>query len=79
MAETDYIALDTVASGKRVRIERIDSGQGLANRLSALGLFKNETVTVIRNDGAGQIIVSVKNSRVILGRGMGHKVFVKLL
>lgn len=71
--------LDTVASGRRVQIERVDSGRGLANRLAALGLFKNEIITIIRNDGAGQLIVSVKNSRIILGRGMSHKVLVKVV
>lgn len=78
MAQTDEMALDTVESGKCVSIERIDSGKGLANRLSAMGLFKHEVITVIRNDGAGQIIIGVKNSRIILGRGMSQKVFVKV-
>ncbi len=79
MADMKTIAMDTVSSGKRVRIESIDAGQGLANRLAAMGLFKNEEVSVIRNDGTGQIIIGVKNSRVILGRGMSHKVLVSLI
>ncbi|MHC4552264.1 MAG: FeoA family protein [Planctomycetota bacterium] len=73
------VSLDTVQGGSRVRVEDVDAGQGLANRLSAMGIFKNEMIKVVRNDGAGQIIVEVKNSKVILGRGMGHKILVVLV
>lgn len=79
MAEIKTIALNTVNAGQRVRVESIDAGQGLANRLAAMGLFKNEEIRIIRNDGAGQLIVNIKNSRVILGRGMSHKIFVSLI
>ena len=68
--------LDTITPGSTVRIVEIDSGHTLKNRLAAMGLLKETSITVIRNDGAGQIIISVKNSRIILGRGMSHKIFV---
>jgi len=68
--------LDQVRPGSTVRIVRVNSGQGLNNRLAAMGLLKDTSITVIRNDGAGQIIVAVKSSKVILGRGMSHKIFV---
>ncbi|MHC4290984.1 MAG: FeoA family protein, partial [Planctomycetota bacterium] len=51
-------------------------GHGLKNRLAAMGLMTDVEIRVVRNDGAGQIIINVKNSKVILGRGMSHKVFV---
>lgn len=70
------VLLDTVQSGCCVRVTGVDAGQGLANRLAAMGIFKNEVIKVIRNDGTGQIIVEVKKSKMILGRGMGRKIFV---
>ncbi len=79
MSNSDVIALDEVVAGKSARIVSIDSGEGLTNRLAAMGLLKNEVIKVVRNDGSGQIIVLVKNSKVILGRGMSHKVFVTLV
>lgn len=75
--ENKAMPLEDVKSGQRVRVVRIDSGCGLAHRLAAMGLFKDEVISVVRNDGAEQIIVEVKNSRVILGRGMSHKVLVE--
>jgi Fe2+ transport system protein FeoA len=32
---------------------------------------------VLLNNHRGQVIVAVKNSRVVLGRGMAHKIFVR--
>lgn len=76
MTDAHVTALDKVPAGSAVRIEHIDSGACLNNRLAAMGLLKDAVITVIRNDGAGQLIVAVKSSKIILGRGMSHKVFV---
>jgi Fe2+ transport system protein FeoA len=76
MAKTDIKPLDKIPAGESVRITSINAGTGLKNRLAAMGLLVDMGIRVVRNDGAGQIIVSVKKSKVILGRGMSHKVFV---
>jgi ferrous iron transport protein A len=71
------IALDHVASGGRVRIVRIEAVHSLKNRLTAMGFLIDEPIEVIRNDHRGQVIIAVKNSKVVLGRGMSHKIFVQ--
>jgi Fe2+ transport system protein FeoA len=78
MTENDITikSLDEIPAGQRVRITAIDAGHGLKNRLAAMGLLVNVEIRVIRNDRTGQIIINVKNSKVILGRGMSHKVSV---
>ena len=70
------VYLNDAPVGKPVRLVRIESGHGLRHRLAALGLLPNTLVTVLRNQGHGQLIVSVKNTKVVLGRGMAHKVIV---
>jgi Fe2+ transport system protein FeoA len=70
------VPLNDVRAGTTVRIVEVEAGHGLKNRLASMGLLANVQIRVVRNDGAGQIIVNVKNSKVILGRGMSHKVFV---
>ena len=74
--QMNQLPLNEVRAGTTVRIVEIEAGQSLKNRLAAMGLLANVQIRVVRNDGAGQIIVNVKNSKVILGRGMSHKVFV---
>ena len=76
MADTKIKPLDQLSPGAVAKIATIEAGSGLKNRLASMGLLTDVQIRVIRNDGAGQIIVSVKNSKVILGRGMSHKVFV---
>lgn len=74
--QTNILPLNEVRAGTTVRIATIEAGHGLKNRLAAMGLMTDVEIRVVRNDGAGQIIINVKNSKVILGRGMSHKVFV---
>lgn len=62
--------------GKEVRLVRVDAGRELKKRLAAMGLLPDTVMTVIRNVSQGQVIVKVKDSRVILGRGMANKIFV---
>lgn len=68
--------LSSISAGKRVRILGIQAGRELNRRLAEMGLLMNEEVTVIQNDGTGQIIINVKNSKLILGRGMSQKILV---
>lgn len=70
--------LDKIPAGVSARIVTIEAGRELRNRLASMGLLADVGIRVIRNDGAGRIIVNVKNSKVILGRGMSHKVFVRV-
>ena len=76
MADTNIKPLDQVSAGNEAKIVMIEAGCGLKNRLASMGLLTDVEIRVVRNDGAGQIIVNVKNSKVILGRGMSHKIFV---
>lgn len=69
--------LSEIPEGKTVRVARIDAGHGLKNRLAALGILPNETLHIVRNQGAGQMIVMIKNSKVIIGRGASQKIMVE--
>ncbi len=71
------MSLDQIETGKTVTIDRVDAGAGLKNRLAAMGLFTDQPICVMRNDHHGQVIVAIKDSRVVLGRGMSHKIFVR--
>lgn len=66
-----------VESGKTAVIEGINAGHGLAGRLAAMGLLPKATVTVVRDGRSGPVILNVKGSRVMLGRGMAQKITVR--
>jgi len=65
-----------VKAGEKVILVSIDAGQGLKSRLTAMGLVPNVEITVLNNSHPGPFVISVKDSRMILGKGMARKIVV---
>ena len=68
--------LATMESGSKVRLVSVQASRGLQARLASMGLVPGVEFEVIRRSKSGPFIVSVKGSRVMLGRGMAHKIMV---
>ena len=68
--------LATVKPGQTVRLVRIDAGQHLMARLAAMGMLPRVEITVVRNGHPGPCVISVRDSKVVLGRGMAEKIEV---
>ncbi len=68
--------LSSMSAGQTVRVVSIDAGHSLKNRLSAMGVLTHSIMRIMRNEGAGQLVVAIKNSKIVLGRGASHKIFV---
>ncbi len=75
--ETQSMPLVQVPAGKTVEVVFIDAGHGLKNRLASMGILTHSTFQVLRNEGAGRLIVGIKNSKVVIGRGASGKIFVR--
>jgi len=69
--------LSTVRAGQSVRLARVDAGRGLNSRLAAMGLVTNTEIKVVSNNHPGPFVIIVKEAKVMLGRGMAHKIMVK--
>jgi Fe2+ transport system protein FeoA len=41
-----------------------------------MGLLPNVEITVVNNTHPGPFVISVKDSKMMLGRGMAHKIMV---
>ena len=68
--------LSVVKEGETVKLAAINAGHGLKSRLTTMGLLPDVEITVINNSHPGPFVISVKNSRMMLGRGMAHKIMV---
>ncbi len=68
--------LSDVEVGGVAKLLDVVSGQELKARLASMGLFPGVEFRVMKNDASGPFIVEVKGSRVILGRGMVHRIHV---
>ena len=68
--------LSKVHAGETVKLVSIKAGRGLNSRLASMGLVPNVKITVVNNSQPGPFVISVKNSKMMLGRGMAHKIMV---
>lgn len=68
--------LSIVQAGRVVRLVAIGAGRGLQARLEAMGLVPGVEIEVLYNHPWGPFLVSVKGSRVMLGREMANKISV---
>ncbi len=68
--------LSKVRSGEKVKLASIEAGRGLNSRLASMGLLPNVEITVVSNGHPGPFVISVKGSKMMLGRGMARKIMV---
>jgi Fe2+ transport system protein FeoA len=77
MEDKQIKPLSTVRPGEIVRLDGIEAGRGLNSRLASMGLVPNVKITVVSNSHPGPFVISVKDSKMMLGRGMAHKIMVR--
>ncbi len=73
----DSMSLVSLAPGQRARVEAICCGHGFRMRLAALGIIPGTLITVLRNAGAGPVIVEARGGRLALGRGQAARIEVQ--
>jgi Fe2+ transport system protein FeoA len=70
------VTLGAVRNGESVEIKRMRGGHHFLSRLASLGFTPGAQLKVVQNYGRGPIIVSVRDTRVALGRGEAEKILV---
>lgn len=74
----DICPLTMAPVGRDLRLCRLCKGRAMARRLAELGLTPGVCLRVVQ-DAGGPLLVSVRNSRVALGRGIADKLTVQVL
>jgi len=69
--------LSTVTTGDTVRLVRVRAGRGLNSRLASMGLVRDTEIRVVSNGHPGPFVIIVKDIKMVLGRGVALKVFVR--
>ncbi len=72
----DRMPLSMVQPGQKVRLVTVQAGRGLKTRLAEMGLVPGVELEVINSNSAGPFIVAIKQSRIMLGRGMARRIVV---
>ncbi len=76
MDKENRMTLSQVRPGQKVRLARVDAGQGMNARLASMGLVPNVEIAMVSNGHPGPIVVNVKGTKMMLGRGMAQKILV---
>jgi Fe2+ transport system protein FeoA len=69
------IPLSKAPTGQELRLVKIQAGRKLTHRLAELGLTPGVKLRVVQKNG-GPLLISVRGSRIAIGRGMAHKLLV---
>lgn len=77
-AEGEIVSLVDLVAGSTGLVHRLRGRRLLVIRLSALGFSIGVRVSVLRNDGHGPLIVGVRGTRVVLGRGAASKILIEV-
>ena len=71
------INLSEIHAGESAVVLDFSSGKGIAGRLTSLGFTPGVEVQMTQNFGRGPLIVTVRGTRVALGRGEAVKICVE--
>lgn len=71
------MSLSSIRAGNRVRFLTVNAGHRLQGRLAAMGLVPGTQIEVVQNSSFGPVVVEIKGSRMMLGRGTANKILVE--
>lgn len=69
--------LTELKSGETALIQSLYGGAGFRRRLAALGFTPGTGIKMLQNRGHGPVLVTVRDTRIALGRGEAYKIWVK--
>lgn len=67
--------LSMISQGDTMRIERVQGNESTRRFLENLGFVSGSSVTIV-SKAKGNVIVSIKDSRVAISESMANKIFV---
>ncbi len=71
------VSMSNLTAGEHATILSFGGGRAVQNRLASLGFTPGVDVDMTQNYGFGPLIVTVRGTRVALGRGEAAKIIVR--
>lgn len=68
--------LGMLPENEEATVVELNGGRGLVRRLSELGFIRGTRVKVLSSGSPGPVLVDVRGSRMVLGRGVSMRIFV---
>ncbi len=73
------IPLTQAKEGQRLAVVSLGGGHGFRRRLAELGMNPAIPLTVLRNRGGSPLVIELRGSRLMLGRGVANRILVSPL
>lgn len=70
------VPLSLIDAGSKARLRAVCAGRELTARLASMGLVPGTELEVISKSTHGPLVVSVGDTRLVLGHGMVSKILV---
>ena len=70
------VPLASLSDGRCARLVTVEGGAAFRTRLVAMGLRPGAELRVVHNGGRGPFVLAIDDCRMVLGRGMAHRVLV---
>lgn len=71
------MSLAIANENENLKVVKVDHHGRFKKKLSDMGIYPDANLKVIKNDIPGPLILDVKGSRLILGRGQAQKILVE--
>jgi ferrous iron transport protein A len=71
-------SLNKLKTGETAVIHSLEGGHTFRSRLAALGFTPGAEIKMVQNTGHGPMIVTLRDTRIALGRGEASKVLITL-
>jgi len=72
------VPLTGVPAGHIVTVLQINGGRKLKQRLTDMGCLPGEKIRILSDKQDGPILVSIKNTRIAIGRRMADSILVRI-
>ncbi len=73
------LRLSELQPGQKARIIAVRGGRGFRERFSGMGLHIGNDIEILQSTGNnGMILIKTGDTRLMIGHGMSHKIFLWL-
>lgn len=72
------LSLAELRAGAHAIVRGLRGGREVAGRLAGMGLVTGAHLEVLQNRGRGPLLVLVRDTRIVLGRGVAFRILVEV-
>ena len=71
------IQLHKAKKGEKLIITKFEAGKNMQARIFSMGLKMGDKIEIVSSGFGGQVVIANRENRLVLGRGMAEKIWVK--